>query len=84
MGQNNRRNEEDGDPIPIFNRFVIQLLMTMFIIEFVKGALLLTILPVYMGAMLGLSTSLIGWSLALQYVGDNVFRSPMGWVRDRL
>lgn len=69
---------------PILNRFVLQLLFIMFFVEFVKGALLITILPVYMGTVLGLSAFIIGWSLSLQYIGDNLFRSPIGWVVDRI
>lgn len=64
--------------------FVIQLLVIMFLVEFVKGALLISILPVYMGTVLGLTAYAIGWALALQYIGDNAFRSPLGWVIDRI
>ncbi|MUT66136.1 MFS transporter [Paenibacillus sp. NEAU-GSW1] len=64
--------------------FIIQLLAIMFIVEFVKGALVVSILPVYMGTVLGLSAYAIGWSLALLYIGDNAFRSPLGWVVDRI
>ncbi|MBW7473594.1 MFS transporter [Paenibacillus oenotherae] len=64
--------------------FVIQLLIIMFLVEFVKGALLISILPVYMGTVLGLSAYAIGWALALQYIGDNAFRSPLGWIIDRI
>ena len=65
------------------NPFVVKLLLIMFFVEFVKGALLITILPVYMGTVLGLSAFAIGWSLSLQYIGDNMFRSPVGWFIDR-
>lgn len=64
--------------------FVIQLLVIMFVIEFVKGALVVSILPVYMGTVLGLSAYAVGWSLALLYIGDNAFRSPIGWLIDRI
>lgn len=64
--------------------FVIQLLLIMFFVEFVKGALMVSILPVYMGTVLGLSAYAIGWALALQYIGDNAFRSPLGWIIDRV
>jgi MFS transporter, DHA1 family, multidrug resistance protein len=67
----------------IFNRFVLQLLFIMFIVEFVKGALLISILPVYMKEALSLSAFLIGLTLALQYTGDNLFRSPVGWAVDK-
>lgn len=68
----------------LFNPFVLKLLFIMFMVEFVKGALLITILPVYMGTILGLSTFIVGLSLSLQYVGDNVLRLPVGWVIDRI
>lgn len=68
----------------VFTPFVFQLLLIMFVVEFVKGALIITMLPVYMRTVLGLSAYLIGWSLALQYIGDNVFRSPVGWLIDRI
>ncbi|MFD2382613.1 MFS transporter [Paenibacillus xanthanilyticus] len=64
--------------------FVLQLLVIMFLVEFVKGALMVSILPVYMGTVLGFSAYAIGWALALQYIGDNAFRSPLGWIIDRL
>ena len=64
--------------------FVVQLLIIMFLVEFVKGALLISILPVYMGTVLGLSAYAVGWALALQYIGDNAFRSPLGWIIDRI
>ncbi|UVI32244.1 MFS transporter [Paenibacillus spongiae] len=64
--------------------FVVQLLTIMFFVEFVKGALLISILPVYMGTVLGLSAYAVGWALALQYIGDNAFRSPLGWIIDRI
>lgn len=68
----------------IFTLFVLRLLMVLFFIEFVKGALLVTVLPVYMNTFLGMSAYTIGWALALQYAGDNLCRTPMGWVVDRI
>ncbi|KQX64644.1 MFS transporter [Paenibacillus sp. Root444D2] len=68
----------------LFSPFVIELLIIMFVVEFVKGALLLTILPVYMKTTLGASTFIIGWTLAAQYIGDNVLRTPVGWIIDKL
>ncbi|NRF92713.1 MFS transporter [Paenibacillus frigoriresistens] len=68
----------------LFSPFVIELLIIMFVVEFVKGALLLTILPVYMKTTIGASTFIIGWTLAAQYIGDNVLRTPVGWIIDKL
>ncbi|GGA21520.1 MFS transporter [Paenibacillus physcomitrellae] len=62
----------------------ICLWLIMFLIEVVKSALLVTILPVYMGSVLGLSAFAIGVSLSLQYIGDNFFRSPAGWLVERV
>ncbi|MFC4808345.1 MFS transporter [Paenibacillus sp. GCM10023250] len=64
--------------------FVIQLLVIMYMVEFVKGALLVSILPVYMRTELNLTAYAVGWALALQYIGDNAFRSPLGWIIDRI
>ncbi|UKS30110.1 MFS transporter [Paenibacillus sp. HWE-109] len=68
----------------LFSPFVMELLIIMFVVEFVKGALLLTILPVYMKTSLGASAFIIGWTLAAQYIGDNVLRTPVGWIIDKL
>jgi MFS transporter, DHA1 family, multidrug resistance protein len=67
----------------VFTPFVMQLIVIMFLIEFVKGAILISILPVYMQSALGISVSIIGWTLAVQYIGDNVFRGPIGWIIDK-
>lgn len=56
----------------------------MFLIEFVKGALLVSILPVYMDDVLGLSALAIGLSFSTQYIGDNLFRAPAGWLIGRI
>ncbi|WP_312029474.1 MFS transporter [Paenibacillus sedimenti] len=68
----------------LFSPFVLKLLIIMFVVEFVKGALLLTILPVYMKTTLGASAFIIGWTLAAQYIGDNVLRTPVGWIIDKM
>lgn len=68
----------------VFTPFVLELLFMMFVVEFVKGALLLTILPVYMKAVLGASTYVVGWTLAAQYIGDNALRTPVGWIIDKI
>lgn len=58
--------------------------LIMFLVEFVKGSLIVVILPVYMGSVLHLSAFAIGLSFSLQYIGDNVFRSPAGWLIERI
>jgi MFS family permease len=68
----------------IFSPFVLELLIIMFVVELVKGALLLTILPVYMKTVLNASAFVIGWTLAAQYIGDNLLRTPVGWIIDKI
>lgn len=62
--------------------FVFQLLLIMFLVEFVKGALLVSMLPIYFSSALGLSALTLGWAFSLQYVGDNALRGPVGWALD--
>lgn len=67
------------------NIFVfVCLWLLIFLVEFVKGGLLVTLLPVYMGHVLGLPAFAIGVAFALQYVGDNALRGPAGWLAERL
>ena len=56
----------------------------LFFVEFVKGALLILLLPVYMATTVGLSAQIIGVSFAVQYLGDNLFRGPAGWIGQRI
>lgn len=63
---------------------MFQILSVMFLSEFVKGALLVSILPVYFHQTLHMSVYLIGWAFALVYTGDNLLRGPGGWALDRV
>lgn len=64
--------------------FFVGLLIILFLVEFMKGSLLVAVLPVYMKNSLGLSAHTIGIAFSLQYIGDNLFRSPFGWIGERL
>lgn len=68
----------------LMSPFFFELLAILFLVEFVKGSLLVAILPVYMKNILGVSGTVIGVAFALQYLGDNLFRSPAGWIAERL
>ncbi|MDB5052597.1 MAG: transporter, major facilitator family protein [Bacilli bacterium] len=68
----------------IFSGFVLKLLFIMFVVEFVKGALMITFLPVYMNDVLGATALVIGWTLAVQYLSDNLLRTPIGWIIDHI
>ncbi|MHA0858215.1 MFS transporter [Paenibacillus sp. CMAA1364] len=64
--------------------FFVELLIIIFLVEFLKGSLLVAILPIYMKNALGLTAWSVGIAFSLQYVGDNLFRSPFGWLAERL
>ncbi|MFM9278359.1 MFS transporter [Paenibacillus sp. p-8] len=68
----------------LLSPFFIALWVLVFLVEFLKGSLLVSILPVYMGDTLGLSAGVIGLAFSLQYLGDNLFRVPAGWLAERL
>ncbi|MEX2460878.1 MAG: MFS transporter [Paenibacillaceae bacterium] len=68
----------------IFSGFVIKLLFIMFFVEFVKGALIITFLPIYLDDVLKVGAWVIGWTLAVQYLGDNLLRTPIGWIIDQI
>ena len=68
----------------IFSGFVLKLLFIMFFVEFVKGALIITFLPVYLDDVLKVGALVIGWTLAVQYLGDNLLRTPIGWIIDQI
>ncbi|HZG56669.1 MFS transporter [Paenibacillus sp.] len=78
-----RTSSRRGGRSFVGNAFVWKLLFLMFSVEFVKGALLVSLLPIYANRTLGLSAYVLGWAFALQYVGDNVFRIPVGRAIDR-
>lgn len=68
----------------LMSPFFFELLAIIFLVEFIKGSLLVAVLPVYMKNVLGVSGTVIGVAFALQYLGDNLFRSPAGWIAERL
>ncbi|AIQ46746.1 MFS transporter [Paenibacillus sp. FSL R7-0273] len=70
--------------INLASPFIVEMWVIIFLVEFVKGSLLVALLPVYMENILGLSVTVVGFSFALQYLGDNLFRSPFGWVMERI
>lgn len=73
-----------GEKRRLMSPFFFELLAIIFLVEFIKGSLLVAILPVYMKNILGVSGTVIGVAFALQYLGDNLFRSPAGWIAERL
>lgn len=77
--------QTDIKPVKILRSpFFIAMWLTLFLVEVIKGALLVAVLPVYMDNILGLSAGVIGVAFALQYLGDNLFRAPSGWAAERI
>ncbi|MGG4130951.1 MFS transporter [Paenibacillus illinoisensis] len=77
--------QTDIKPVKILRSpFFIAMWLTLFLVEVIKGALLVAVLPVYMDNILGLSAGVIGVAFALQYLGDNLFRVPSGWAAERI
>lgn len=58
-------------------------LMVLGLFEFVRGALVLSLLPLYGQDVAGFSLGVIGTAVSLQYLSDNMFRIPAGWLNDR-
>ncbi|KWX73900.1 MFS transporter [Paenibacillus jilunlii] len=70
--------------INLASPFILEMWAIIFLVEFVKGSLLVALLPVYMENILGISVTVVGFAFAMQYLGDNLFRSPSGWVMERI
>ncbi|MFZ5596868.1 MAG: MFS transporter [Bacillota bacterium] len=51
--------------------------------EFVRGALVLSVIPLYGRHVTGLGLGVIGAAISLHYLLDNIFRLPAGWLTDR-
>jgi MFS transporter, DHA1 family, multidrug resistance protein len=67
----------------IFTRPKSLSLLVLGLCEFVRGALLFFILPIYVHGVLGLSGALVGYALAAHYTLDTGLRGPSGWLTDR-
>lgn len=58
-------------------------LIVLGLMEFVRGALVFTLLPYYGQYAAGFSVGVIGTAISLHYIFDNLFRLPAGWLVDR-
>lgn len=52
--------------------------------EFARGALVVAMLPLYGQYAAHLDIRVIGTAISLQYVFDNIFRLPSGWLADHI
>lgn len=61
----------------------LQIALILFFVEFVRGAYLITYLPVYSSDRLGFSLSVIGIAVAAHYITDTTLKSLIGYLLDR-
>jgi MFS family permease len=54
------------------------------LIEFVRGALVFCLIPLFGQSVAGFSLGIIGAAISLHYLCDNLFRLLAGWVVDRM
>ncbi|MCI0183362.1 MFS transporter [Sulfoacidibacillus ferrooxidans] len=71
-----------GIPQDIRKPFVASALLTLMLVEFVRGALILALLPNIGVDALGLTPAAIGLAISVHYFFDNILRSPMGFLAD--
>lgn len=58
-------------------------LLVLGLVEFVRGALVFSLLPLYGQFTAGFSLGVIGTAISLHYLLDNLLRIPAGWLTDR-
>nr|WP_243735330.1 MFS transporter [Paenibacillus turpanensis] len=63
---------------------MLRLAVIIFLIEFVRGAILITYLPNYGIVMLGLSKAAVGIAVSAHYVADTAVKIVIGYLLDRL
>ncbi|MHB8125521.1 MAG: MFS transporter [Desulfitobacteriaceae bacterium] len=59
-------------------------LLVLGLIEFVRGALVFSLIPLFGQSVAGFSLGVIGTAISLHYLLDNLIRLPAGWVVDRM
>ncbi len=68
----------------LFQPFLFGVLISLTFSEFVRGALLFTLLPTYGKTVLGFAVEWTALALSIHYLVDNLLRSPAGWIIDRI
>ncbi len=57
--------------------------ITLLIVQFVRGAVLISLLPIYGAGTLGLSPDIIGIAISAHYITDTVLKIAIGYLLDR-
>ena len=55
----------------------------LFIVEFVRGAVLVSLLPIYGAKTLGLAPDVIGAAISAHYITDTLLKMAIGYLLDR-
>ncbi|MFD2114732.1 MFS transporter [Paenibacillus yanchengensis] len=70
-------------PAGWFNKQMQLMSVILFIVEFVRGAVLVSMLPIYGTKVLGLSSDVIGLAISAHYIVDTLFKLVIGYLLDR-
>lgn len=68
----------------LFEPFLFGVLLSITLAEFVRGALVFSVLPNYGRTVLGFGVEWTSLALSIHYLFDNGLRSPIGWFVDRV
>lgn len=67
-----------------FEKDILLYLIVLFLTEFVRGAALISFLPIYGDKALGLDLDVIGAAITAHYVTDTALKLAIGYLLDRL
>jgi MFS family permease len=65
------------------NKAFLRVLVMLFLVEFVRGAFLMSFLPAYGVNHLGFSVAMVGTAVTAHYAADTVVKIAMGYVLNR-
>ncbi len=66
-----------------FGNEIILFSVILFFVEFVRGAVAISFMPIYGQKVLGLSLDIIGVAITAHYVTDTALKIAIGWLLDR-
>jgi MFS family permease len=66
-----------------FGSEIILFSVILFLVEFVRGAVAISFMPIYGEKVLGLSLDIIGVAITAHYVTDTALKIAIGWLLDR-
>ena len=66
-----------------FGNEIILFSVILFLVEFVRGAVAISFMPIYGEKVLGLSLDIIGVAITAHYVTDTALKIAIGWLLDR-